>query len=270
MWHVTGCLACFMKLIKVFFIFASLVVSTSYSRAQEQVILKVFYKFSHVRDTLYPNYAYKENMVLLVGKNSSEFKSYDRMIHDSVFMASRNINSLGLTKSGSGGEIFLFPSTERAMQAEVLVDKYIFPIDYPKIDWKIANDTLSINGLNCQKAIGNWKGRTYEVWFCADLPFHVGPWKLCGLPGLILKARDLKNQVIFEFAGLQNYRGTLKIEPPGTAIKTSRVNYTKLHDAFLENPISFIKSTMPQISNIKVSSPYVRKPPINNPLELEK
>jgi GLPGLI family protein len=68
----------------------------------------------------------------------------------------------------------------------------------PLIDWKISSDTATFGGLHCQKATGHFKGRDYTAWFCPDLPVHTGPWKLNGLPGVIVDAHDAKNEVVFQ------------------------------------------------------------------------
>lgn len=65
------------------------------------------------------------------------------------------------------------------------------------IKWEIQNEFKKINIYNCQKAKGEFRGREYIVWFSPDIPISLGPWKLNGLPGLILEANDSKNMFHF-------------------------------------------------------------------------
>lgn len=67
----------------------------------------------------------------------------------------------------------------------------------PRINWEISDSTKYINNYRCFKANGHFAGRNYIVWFSPDLPNQFGPWKLHGLPGSILEARDLLNEVSF-------------------------------------------------------------------------
>ncbi len=46
-------------------------------------------------------------------------------------------------------------------------------------------------------------GRDWTVWFTPDIPIQEGPWKLCGLPGLILEAAESTGQHSFTATGLE-------------------------------------------------------------------
>lgn len=69
------------------------------------------------------------------------------------------------------------------------------PIHDP--EWKLHSETKSISGFECNKATTTFRGRTYEVWYTPEIPVNFGPWKLNGLPGLILQASDTKGQIEF-------------------------------------------------------------------------
>jgi len=75
---------------------------------------------------------------------------------------------------------------------------YLVKDDYPKINWSILDSSKDIRNLICQKAEGDFRGRHYTAWFTNKIPIADGPWKLCGLPGLILVAYDEKKHFQFE------------------------------------------------------------------------
>lgn len=68
---------------------------------------------------------------------------------------------------------------------------------FEKIDWEITKETKKIADFTCYKAIGKFRGNTWNVWFSYSLPMPYGPWKLQGLPGVILHASTLNNQIQF-------------------------------------------------------------------------
>ncbi len=76
----------------------------------------------------------------------------------------------------------------------------------PPQNWQITGDTTTILDYNCTKAVANFRGREYIACFTMDIPIAEGPWKLYGLPGLILKVEE-KNQIFtFEAIGLQEVK----------------------------------------------------------------
>lgn len=82
----------------------------------------------------------------------------------------------------------IIQSTEQILMVESVFEtkENIF-----EIDWNLnSSDTKKIGKYLCNKAEGYFRGRNYIVWYTLDLPLSFGPWKLNGLPGLILEAYD--------------------------------------------------------------------------------
>ena len=52
-------------------------------------------------------------------------------------------------------------------------------------------------------ATTDFRGRHWTAWFATDIPVSDGPWKLGGLPGLILEAYDKGHQYTFTAVGLE-------------------------------------------------------------------
>lgn len=74
----------------------------------------------------------------------------------------------------------------------------IYDEPIPKIKWKIHKDSVkSIGDYSCIRATADFKGRSYEAWFSPEIPLNSGPWKLRGVPGLILEASDKAGKIKF-------------------------------------------------------------------------
>jgi GLPGLI family protein len=69
----------------------------------------------------------------------------------------------------------------------------------PLLNWSLAAESKMIGRFKAQKATTKYGGRSYEAWFTAEIPISSGPYKLYGLPGLILEARSLDGRVEFLF-----------------------------------------------------------------------
>jgi len=241
----------------------------------------VHYKFSHLRDTNNRANPYIENMALLLGKNSSVYKSYDKQLQDALFkkqvkeaMANSPDGNIQIHRqsTGSPAQYYQFPGEKKFYSKESLViNSYLIEDALPVIDWKVSGDTASFGGLHCQKATTHFKGRDYTAWFCPDMPFHAGPWKLNGLPGVILEAYDAKKDVVFKFDGIEKVAPSHQVaaEPqpgdghrmimiggddsdadpaiiqlPSRAIRTTEKEFSKLQDAMRKDPDAFVQAMM--------------------------
>ena len=81
---------------------------------------------------------------------------------------------------------------------------YLITEDITIPDWTMYEDsTITVLGMECKKATTNFRGRYWEVWYTEEIPISQGPWKLCGLPGMILKANSPKFMLI-EATGIKN------------------------------------------------------------------
>lgn len=78
---------------------------------------------------------------------------------------------------------------------------YTEPLD--EIQWEISDSTKTVLGYDCMMAKANYHGRNWTVWFAPDIPIQEGPWKLTGLPGLILEAAESTGQHSFTATGLE-------------------------------------------------------------------
>jgi GLPGLI family protein len=251
---------------------------------------------------------------LFVGKSASVYRSYDGLVADQQYKkawaeaaASSPDGNPILNRRGVGSrtQYFQYPGERKLFTKDVLmVNEYLIEGPMPAIDWTISSDTATFGGLHCQKAAGHFSGRDYIAWFCPDLPVHSGPWKLNGLPGVIVDARDTKNEVVFAFDGVEKtfpvspkvqsasgstdendlppiLRGLNEdpnlIIPPARTVKTTQKEFDKLRATMQKDPAAFAQAINaansrgdgPKMDHIMVN-PKGSRPPgslINNPIE---
>jgi len=103
------------------------------------------------------------------------------------------------------------------------------------IDWLIDPSVhMRFGAYECLKATGHFRGRDYEVWFTPDIPISSGPFKLGGLPGMILEARTTDGLAQFLFQSLE-----LSPDMDGQ-IQKPEGSYTGLN--YEENKVAFINN----------------------------
>ena len=96
--------------------------------------------------------------------------------------------------------------------------------------WTIVDDsTKTILGYDCIMATANYHGRNWTAWFTPEVPLNTGPWKLLGLPGLILEAVDSTGQHHFTANGIQSVNMPIaKVYEPYSYEKTTRKEFLRL------------------------------------------
>ena len=108
-----------------------------------------------------------------------------------------------------------------------------------EIEWEVSDSTKNILGYDCVMATTNYHGRKWTAWFTPDIPLQEGPWKLTGLPGLILEASESTGQHSFVATGLEaSNQEIVPIYPHRQYDKMSRIemlrqlrNYRDHHNA---------------------------------------
>ena len=123
------------------------------------------------------------------------------------------------------------------------------------IDWKLHNQFKDILDYKCQKATGTFRGRNYTAWFTTEIPVSLGPWKLNGLPGLILQAEDDEGKINFrgkKIVFLKDSNSKSLLNPDfSESTQISLKEYLKIMGELEEEEIHRLISTMPKGSAIR-------------------
>jgi hypothetical protein len=65
------------------------------------------------------------------------------------------------------------------------------------VQWTLSDEQKSIDSIPCYKAQAYFRGRSYVAWYAPSIPVQEGPWKLSGLPGLVIEAYDEHKDLYF-------------------------------------------------------------------------
>ena len=134
------------------------------------------------------------------------------------------------------------------------LDKFFYQENQPEWQWTIGENTKEILGYECIEATTDLNGRKWNVWFAPEIPIPNGPWKLDGLPGLILEAVADGGQYSFQATGIQAANKTV-----GTVYladeyeKTTRKEFLKAKRAFTDNPLGKLKAQTGLVKVVKAA-----------------
>jgi len=102
-----------------------------------------------------------------------------------------------------------------------IMGKYFLVKDtYTNFKWNISDETKTIAGILCTKATVLYRGREWAAWFAPDIPLPFGPWKLHGLPGLIVEVHDATNKFTMRAIKIEYTRSDLFDKDFKTLIQT--------------------------------------------------
>ena len=120
------------------------------------------------------------------------------------------------------------------------LDDIMYEETLPAISWELQDSVANICGHLCKSATGTFRGRTYLVFYAEDIPVSAGPWKLRGLPGLILQADVDDGKFIFQARQVGSPTGAPILWTKYPYIKVNRKQYEKMLDQMQQNfPVAY-------------------------------
>lgn len=143
-------------------------------------------------------------------------------------------------------------------QSKTLISRYYIPGDEfvilteegVTINWQINNELRKIGNFICRKATTTFRGRQWIVWFTDEIPIPAGPWKLYGLPGLIIEAEDETKTFYFYLEKLSRTEDKSAITPPGMGIQ---IRGWDNFCVFIRKRIDRLKSYLETYNGLSVS-----------------
>ena len=195
--------------------------------------------------------ANEDEAILDIGSKVSHFYSRNSVareqIKDSVLAAGGSysdvMNALGRS---------VYPQTRMKYQVwknlpspgmltftDELLKKFRYTESLETPQWTLAGKDSIIADYPCQQAETFYRGRHWTVWFTPDIPVSDGPWKLHGLPGLILQAEDSEHWFSFACIEIENAPYKELAVPEKKYVDCTRKEYEDLVKLIWEAPDAF-------------------------------
>lgn len=206
-------------------LFAILDVSAKKKKEYPRADIKVEYSYPHKRlKTDAKAYDDEYSMILLANSTYSKFFSprteyndsmqstpsgkriWNKMFDEAVKKHIETGDDSAIPYSK--GSLYVFKSDSDSLitvyDAAGMLEKGYYSEPLTEMNWQITDSTKTILGYECIKAETDYHGRHWSVWFTPEIPIHNGPWKLHGLPGLILEATEPTGQHKFIAIGIES------------------------------------------------------------------
>lgn len=194
--------------------------------------------------------------------DKSYFYNYAKMLRDSTTKAVMTETNdaiaafMAAQQHREGGQQMtvrnFFSGLKSVTAHEILNDYYMYEEDLARPEWMIDESVTEIkSGYKCHRATAKYFGRQWTVWYTPEIPTSAGPWKLWGLPGLIVNARDDSGRFSFEMTSFgkvspEAMTGDVsKYMLKGEVKKDTKARVLKLLEAYVSNPMIFMKVNYP-------------------------
>lgn len=132
-----------------------------------------------------------------------------------------------------------YPETGKLTFTDNVLKTFKYTETLLRPEWKLEAKDSTIASYACRKAITHYMGRTWNVWYAPDIPVSEGPWKLYGLPGLILQAEDSDHLFIFSCIEIKLHPGTSMEFPKKKSVECTKEEYYQLKKLMWLDPNAF-------------------------------
>ena len=251
-----------MKIVVYLLLLTSLAVQAAAREPMlDRAYMKCLYRYVYTFDTL-KNELRDDLLILQIGKEVSKCYSYYTFQCDSLRRTPdgakvwSELFRRAIEKDGIYGDFphvrmstyvyKNYPTGQMTITDRISLQDYCYVDSLHTQTWTMGDSTREVLGYTCQQATTDFRGRRWTAWFATDIPVNDGPWKLSGLPGLILEAYDEGQQHVFTAVGLERvkdeliifnrpFRGNHRFE------QTNRLEFLRMERRFLMDSNSFIQ-----------------------------
>lgn len=139
---------------------------------------------------------------MLLDINNDAVKYYDQ-IHLSQNAAAYKLNSKSLQQI-----IHQKNSTKNILYTSDPTNGYYIIESSDPIEWKLENETKTIDKIKVSKAVTSFGGRKWVAWYNEDVPLSEGPYKFRGLPGIIVEMQDSEGLIVYKMVKSEKLKET--------------------------------------------------------------
>lgn len=220
------------------------------AQENEDVLLSIHY-MAHFYRYEEDEHEFTEEKVLdVTGSRSAFYGRWQRKreeMTDSIIKAHGTMEDV-LSKTGEyprPRQFYSIFNNYPNPQERVVTDKvfkgfyYTEPVD--EIAWEFVDGDTVVAEYACHFAKCRYRGHEWTACFTDEIAIPLGPWKLHGLPGMILYAADDSGKFAFECIEIRKGNGELYRPNLSKYRKCSKAELMDLYRESAKNPMEYLK-----------------------------
>lgn len=208
----------------------------------------------------------RSRFVLQVGNKVNKFYPYDQYLQNFEFekVTDKNLSmeDLSTARSLSIPDVWTnYPEGKVTTRDAIFPNYYETETKKPTIKWDLKDGTSEQCGYTCNEAECEFHGKSWKVYYTEEIPTTAGPWKLGGLPGLIVSATDAEGIHQFKLELLENASTPILLETVASVIKVSEkklMDYKKEiygNPKYLKDAYHYVPDWHSHIESLQVFQP---------------
>lgn len=134
------------------------------------------------------------NSTLYIIKNESLYRIDDKR-DDGIDEEKTKGENYVKVNNDALSKIFYTVNKKTITRIPLYKSEVIYTDDDNKVKYKLTGKNKVISKYNCQEAKLTLNGRKYSIWFTTDFETNFGPYKINGLPGLVVELTEETNKV---------------------------------------------------------------------------
>lgn len=213
----------------------------SRSETVDSVCLRIFYEFTAPGVT--PEQL-RDRMVLDIGMHYADYYSYAERHVDSLCTAREGVAPNTVNPYSGREQILIDRTKDRAVCCNrtpfALSTVFVYE-DAEVPEWELTHLRDTIAGYSCHAAETTFRGRRWRAWFSTEIPIGLGPWKLRGLPGLVLGAEDAEGTFRWRCVGMTRPRAAIR-RYDWPRVRITRDKWRMMERNIFRNPCAYAAS----------------------------
>lgn len=215
------------------------------AHASSPALYECIYRYDMKGNSGDKEFSEASDCILLIGEDQSKFYDYTAFRLDSVsaipgvsddtvkkfneeYMQSETYFGQEVNASLKDDKITVF--------CDMAPERYKYEQKLPLMTWEETDETADICGYRCKKATGEYGGRKWQAWFAEEIAVPFGPWKMFGLPGLVLKAADESGNHSFEAIAFRQGNGGFAPSKIPNQVSIGHEKFIELKNEYDKDP----------------------------------
>ncbi|MDE6342588.1 MAG: GLPGLI family protein [Muribaculaceae bacterium] len=183
--------------------------------------------------------------ILLIGEDQSKFYDYSAYRLDSVSAIPGVSDDIvkKFNEEYMNSETYFGQEVNTSMKddkvtvfCDMAPERYKYEQKIPLMAWEETDEAADICGYQCRKAVGEYGGRKWQAWYTEEIAVPFGPWKMFGLPGLVLKAADEAGNHSFEAIAFRQGNGEFAPSKIPNQVSIAHEKFIELKNEYDKDP----------------------------------